>query len=292
MPSNSDNCALDDSGNLKDASDIVWYESETDLAPIPPASSATISVSALSDNAGTDSECLADSLDMPEAVSTLKSCWKQRTAAEILDDIPLALKVSGKHVLKRSWKLKGSDGPEYAAAVKGNHSMSGHIDKDESDEAEAQEKETHPFFKGKVAKPSGTTSANAGSKSNVAKPRPSGTMSAKTKNTGPKSNVKSAKMASSEKRKGAESNTQHRPDKLGKAENGGKIPPGAKTHTAIAGEVGNGEDNTTDDKEGDDEDDEDEDEDKDKDKEDAISQYEKMCDEVQHDRQHIGPMQA
>ncbi|KAF8798419.1 hypothetical protein BYT27DRAFT_7218635 [Phlegmacium glaucopus] len=113
-------------------------------------------------------------------------------------------------------------------------------------------------------------------------------MSAKTKNMGPKSNVKGAKTASSKKRKCAESNTQYRPDKLGKAENGGKIRPAAKIHNAVAGEVGNGEDNTADDEEGDDEDDEDEEEEE----EDATAQYEKMCDEVQHDHQHIGPTQA
>ncbi|KAF8811490.1 hypothetical protein BYT27DRAFT_7208439 [Phlegmacium glaucopus] len=260
MPSETEACTLDDNENLRDADDIVWYQSKTDLAPMPPVSSAAVSITASSgsDNPGTNS---LDSLDLPTTVTALKSRRKLQTAAEILDNIPPALKVSGKRVPKRSWKLKGSDGPEYRAAVRGNRSVSGHGQEDESDEPEAQEKETHPFFKGKVAKPSGT-------------------MSAKTKKTGSKYNTKGAKMAGSEKCKCAESNTQHRPDKLGKAANGGKIPPAVK--------MGNDEGNTADDEDGDDKG-EDEDEEEDEEDEDAIMRYEKMCDEVQHDRQAHRP---
>jgi hypothetical protein len=35
----SENCALDSCGNLKDAKDIVWYDSGGDNTPIPPAAS-------------------------------------------------------------------------------------------------------------------------------------------------------------------------------------------------------------------------------------------------------------
>ncbi|KAF8801154.1 hypothetical protein BYT27DRAFT_7262185 [Phlegmacium glaucopus] len=258
MPSKTEAFTLDNDRNLRDADDIVWYQSETDLAPMPPVSSAAVSIAASSgsDNPGTDS---LDSLDLPTAVTALKSRRKLPNAAKILDNIPLALKVSSKRVPKRSWKLKGLDGPEYRTAVRGNCSVSGHGQEDKSDEPEAQEKETHPFFKGKVAKPSGTTSA-------------------KTKKTGSKYNTKGAKTAGSEKRKCAKSNTQHRPDKLEKAANGGKIPPAVK--------MGNDEGNTADDEDGDDKG-EDEDEDEDEEDEDAITRYEKIRDEVQHDRQTL-----
>jgi len=88
-------------------------------------------------------------------------------------------------------------------------------------------------------------------------------------------------MTNSKKRKHAESNTQHHPNKLAKAANGKQIPtnaPAMKTPIVITRKVDDNEGNTADDEDDGDEDEGDED---------AIMRYEKMHDEVQRDRQVI-----
>jgi hypothetical protein len=40
----ADQCALDGSGCLKDAKDIIFYESESDTRPIPKQSSSQVNV--------------------------------------------------------------------------------------------------------------------------------------------------------------------------------------------------------------------------------------------------------
>ena len=52
MPTSMDNPALDEHGNLKDASDMKWYHSEDDKQPLPMPKERVMTASGLSSKGG------------------------------------------------------------------------------------------------------------------------------------------------------------------------------------------------------------------------------------------------